>query len=159
MPNLPVGYSGLDDFFHMPGIMVENGRYAFNPQMEWTGGGLASTTADLAKWAKIYYEALLFSDETLETIITPNQHGVLSEYDSYGTGSFIFNSELGKAYGHTGFVPGFRSIFIYLPQQKVAAAFQTNCDTFEGKLTLLHCVVEILKAKYQVCKTVLHEMR
>ncbi|NOU61071.1 serine hydrolase domain-containing protein [Marinifilum caeruleilacunae] len=148
IPRLPNGYSGLDDFFHMPKQMVADGKYAFNPQMEWTGGGFASTTSDLAKWAKLYYEALPFSDETLEMIITPNPNGVLSEYDSYGMGSFIFKTSHGKAYGHSGFVPGFRSIFVYFPDHKIAAAFQTNCDTHKGKMTLLHCVDEILKAEF-----------
>lgn len=144
LPNLPNGYSGLSEFFHMPKQMVVDGKYAFNPQMEWTGGGFASTTADLAKWAKLYYEALLFSDETLQMIVTPNENGILSEYDSYGMGSFIFNTKLGKAYGHSGFVPGFRSLFLYFPKQKVAVAFQTNCDSNNSEMTLLHCVVDIL---------------
>lgn len=148
IPRLPVGYSGLDEFFHMPQQMVVDGMYAFNPQMEWTGGGYASTTSDLAKWAKFYYEALPFSNEMLQKIITPNPNGVLSEHDAYGMGSFIFKSAHGKAYGHTGFVPGFRSIFLYYPEQKIAVAFQTNCDSYKGKMTLLHCVDEILKAEF-----------
>lgn len=38
----------------------------FNPQMEWTGGGYASTTSDLVKWTKAYYEAECFSKSSLK---------------------------------------------------------------------------------------------
>ncbi|WP_421920894.1 serine hydrolase domain-containing protein [Marinifilum sp.] len=148
MPRLPIGYSGLDPFFHMPKQVVVDGRYVMNPQMEWTGGGYVSTTSDLAKWAQLYYKAMPFSDETLRKIVTPNPNGVLNEYDSYGMGSFIFKTKHGKAYGHTGFVPGFRSIFLYFPDLKIAVAFQTNCDTYKGKMTLLHCVEEMLKDEF-----------
>ncbi len=43
-------------------------------------------------------------------------------------GSFIFDTQHGKAYGHTGFVPGFQSIFAYYPKLKLAVAIQINCD-------------------------------
>jgi hypothetical protein len=32
--------------------MLVNGAYVVNPQFEWTGGGLATTAMDLARWAK-----------------------------------------------------------------------------------------------------------
>jgi len=129
IPNLPVAYSNLDDFFRMPGIVVVDGKYIFNPQMEWTGGGIASTTPDLAKWAKLYYEHELFSAESLQKIITPIPQGLeTGPNESYGMGSFILETEQGKAYSHTGFIPGFQSIFAYFPEKKIAVAMQSNCD-------------------------------
>ena len=44
---------------------VTEKKYFMNPQVEWTGGGMASTTEDLAKWAKIYYEGKLVSKTSL----------------------------------------------------------------------------------------------
>ena len=65
----PQGYSNLPEFFRIPERVVEDGKYCFNPQMEWTGGGFASTTKDLANWAWTYYNGDLFSDSLASQII------------------------------------------------------------------------------------------
>ena len=129
IPNLATGYSNMGEAFFVPNKTVKNGQYFINPQLEWTGGGVASTTSDLAKWAKLYYEGKLFSQETLNLITTPNPNGVdVVDKGSYGMGSFIYQSQFGEAYGHSGFMPGFNAIFIYYPDKKIAAAVQLNCD-------------------------------
>lgn len=142
--NLPIGYSRLPEIFKMPDKVVVNGVYAFNPQMEWTGGGIASTTSDLAKWAKIYYEGKLFSDTLLKKMITPNKNAITIEDGlAYGMGSFIYTTKHGNVYGHTGFVPGFVSIFAYYPEQKIAMAMQINCDFAKEKMSLIDYLDEI----------------
>ena len=146
IPNLSGGYSKLDAFFRMPEKMVVDGKYAFNPQMEWTGGGFASTTSDLAKWAKAYYEAKYFSTESLNQIVTPNKNALdLGGETAYGMGSFIFGSKHGKMYGHTGFVPGFLSVFGYFPESKTAVALQVNCDYATEKMSLNAYLYKILE--------------
>lgn len=148
LPNLTNGYCQLPPFFRMPGTMVENGLYAFNPQMEWTGGGMASTTPDLARWAKAYYTAEVFSEASLQQITTPNKNAQqFRNGDAYGMGSFIYNTKLGKAYGHTGFVPGFNALFAYFPDKEMAVAVQVNCDCVESKILLINIVEEILAEK------------
>jgi len=133
--------------FRMPEIVVVDGKYAFNPQMEWTGGGMASTTPDLARWAKIYYEGQLFSDSLLNKITTPNSNAkMLDDSLAYGMGSFIYKTKFGKALGHTGFVPGFVSIFAYYPDKKIAVALQINCDYAADKLKLIDYLDKILVA-------------
>ncbi len=147
--NLPVGYSRLPEMFEMPGVVVTDGIYAFNPQMEWTGGGMASTTPDLCKWAKYYYEANLFSDSLVTLMTTVNPNGkMIAENTSYGSGSFIYNTKFGTAYGHTGFVPGFVSIFAYFRQQKMSVAMQINCDYAKEKMSLLEYLERILQEGY-----------
>lgn len=144
MPNLPVGYSRLPAFFRIPGTVVTDGKYLFNPQMEWTGGGFASTTSDLAKWAELYYENALFSSASLEKIITPTPQGAhIGPNEAYGMGSFIFDTKLGIAYGHSGFMPGFNSIFAYFPEYQTAVALQVNCDYASQKISLVE-YLEIL---------------
>ena len=107
---------------------------------------MVSTTADLAKWAKIYFEAKLFSDETLRRMVTINPYGkdAIGKGLSYGEGSFIYETKLGTAYGHTGFVPGFVSIFAYYPKQKLAVALQVNCDYAAEKISLVNYLDRIL---------------
>ena len=145
MPNLPIGYSRLPDKFCMPEKTVTNGRYVFNPQMEWTGGGFASTTSDLARWAKIYYEGKLFSANMLKRITTPNSQGInIQENESYGMGSFIYETPHGKCFAHTGFFPGFMSVFAYYPDRKVAVALQINCDYAKKNMSLIGYLNRIL---------------
>ena len=127
--NLAQGYSRLPEGFHVPNKTVTEKKYFMNPQVEWTGGGMASTAEDLAKWAKIYYEGKLVSKTSLNSITSANPNGENVEgTNSYGMGSFIYTTEHGEAYGHTGFMPGFNSIFIYYPKLGIAAAMNINCD-------------------------------
>lgn len=138
LPRLPVGYSDLPEWFRMPQEVVVDGVYVFNPQLEWTGGGMASTTADLARWAGVYYTGKLFSDSLLQKIITPNdQANNLDPIMSYGMGSFIYKTKHGLAYAHTGFVPGFNSISAYYPELDLAVALQVNCDYAAQKMPLI----------------------
>ncbi|NOQ26692.1 MAG: serine hydrolase [Bacteroidales bacterium] len=142
--NLSVGYSKPNELFSMPGAVVVDGECIFNPQFEWTGGGIACTTSDLAKWAKIYYESELFSKETLNQMVTPNKNGKLTDNLSYGMGSFIYNTKLGEMYGHSGTFPGYKSIFVYHPQLEIAIALQINCDYATEKMSLVEYLERIL---------------
>lgn len=144
LPNLAVGYSDLEDFM-TPSVTVENGRYYYNPQMEWTGGGFASSTPDLARWAKLYFNGNLFSDSLKQLIITPSEQGkALSENESCGAGSFIFKLKSGLFYGHTGLMPGYKSIFAYSPELNIAIAMQINCDYATKEMSLQEYVDQIL---------------
>lgn len=130
----------------MPDKVVQDGKYIFNPQMEWTGGGIASTTPDLAKWAQIYYSGKLFSDSLHRIMIAPNENGVnIADNLSYGAGSFIYSTKVGKAYGHTGFMPGFTSIFAYFPDYDMAMALQINCDYSKKNMELINYLEEIVE--------------
>ena len=56
VPGLVQGYAGADNPFGGTDEMIKDGRFAVNPQFEWTGGGLAVTSLDLARWGKLLYE-------------------------------------------------------------------------------------------------------
>ena len=146
--NIAVGYSEFKTLFDKTSKVIFDGKYCFNPQMEWTGGGFVCSTPDLAKWAKIFYEHKLFSEESFSEIVTVNPNGTnVMPMASYGTGSFIYETSLGKAYGHTGFVPGFVSIFAYYPKQKKAVAMQINCDYAKRKMNLIEYLNRITAIK------------
>ena len=59
-------------------------------------------------------------------------------------GSFIYDTGLGKAYGHTGFVPGFNSVFAWYPDKGIAVAMQVNCDYAASKMSLVDYLDRIL---------------
>jgi len=60
-------------------------------------------------------------------------------------GSFIFQTELGELYGHTGSFPGFVSIFAYHPQLEIAIAMQINCDYAKEKMSLIEYLERLLE--------------
>lgn len=136
-PNSSNTYS-REELFNMPGTVFVDGVCRFNPQMENAGGGYVSTTADLAKWAKYYYEGVVFSDSLKKIIQTVSPDGE-NVYDGWhcGAGIFILDTKFGKAYGHTGLMVGTRSIMLYFPDLKISAAMQMNTDKPEGDLGLL----------------------
>ena len=53
LPGLAPGYSNPRSPFHIDGVTMTNGVSILNPQFEWTGGGVASTPAGLARFAKL----------------------------------------------------------------------------------------------------------
>lgn len=129
IPGLIAGYSKLPAQFKIPAKTLDQGKYPFNPQMEWTGGGIASTAHDLAAWCKMYFEGKVFSQALVQQMTQPNPNGVkaMGPHD-YGRASFIYHTPQGTAYGHSGFMPGFNALMAYFPEQKLAVAIQLNCD-------------------------------
>jgi D-alanyl-D-alanine carboxypeptidase len=125
VPGLVQGYAGEKNPFGGTDEMIKNGRFAVNPQFEWTGGGLAVTSLDLAKWGKILYEGKAFD----ATMMTPFLDGVparLGPESKYGLGVIIRPSPLGITYGHSGFMPGYQTELMYFPQLKTSIAVQVN---------------------------------
>ena len=149
---LACGYSQLPPSFHIPNQVVnDEGSYVFNPQVEWTGGGLASTTSDLVKWCHIYYNGSVIKDQLKPDMILIHENGrnAYETIHSYGMGTFIYDTKYGTAYGHSGFMPGYNSIMAYFPDLNISCALQTNCDYAgrEMKLTeyLETCIKSIIR--------------
>ena len=102
-----------------------DGEFVINPQLEWTGGGLATTAVALARWAKLVYEGHVFPDSLLPEMLD----GVDTDDGlKYGLGVFIWQTPLGPAYGHGGFFPGYRSQMMYFPDHRFAVAIQFNTN-------------------------------
>lgn len=122
-PTNPLGFSGR---------MVADGKFIINPQIEWAGGGLATTPADLARWAKLLFDGRAFRKaETLETMLSgvemaKGRGG--TRVSKYGMGVMIRDSKWGTVYGHGGWFPGYRTELAYFPERKTAIAVQFNTD-------------------------------
>ena len=63
------GYAGPNNPFGGKDAMINEGRFAINPQFEWTGGGFASTAHDFARWAKMIYEGRAYSSDLLPQVL------------------------------------------------------------------------------------------
>ena len=119
------GYAGANNPFGGSDVMLVEGRMVINPQFEWTGGGMATTASDLARWGKRLYEGGAFDASMLPKLLD----GVparLGQNTKYGLGVIIRETALGTLYGHSGFFPGYQAEVLYLPAQKAAVAFQVN---------------------------------
>jgi D-alanyl-D-alanine carboxypeptidase len=119
------GYAGANNPFGGKDKMIENGRFIVNPQLEWTGGGWASTGEDLARWAKTMYEGKAF-DASLVPVMLDGVPAKLGRDAKYGLGVIIRPTQAGLSYGHSGFFPGYMTDMMYFPEQKIAVAVQVN---------------------------------
>jgi D-alanyl-D-alanine carboxypeptidase len=125
IPGLVQGYAGQGNPFGGTDEMIVDGAFVLNPQFEWTGGGMASTTEDLARWAKDLYEGRAFPPRMLEEMLkgVPARLGPESKY---GLGVILRPSAFGNTYGHSGFFPGYLTEMVYFPDHKLAVAVQVN---------------------------------
>jgi len=124
------GYTSYTDVFLLPEkVLLDNGKFAFNPQMEFAGGGIACTASDLAKWGKVYYSGQLFSKEAYKLMLTPSVfETTLADNAQYGMACIIWNDEGKLSFGHTGFFPGYLTIVEFIPGQDICIAMQWNTD-------------------------------
>lgn len=130
LPGLCAGYSALPAFFHQPTKTGEEGRYGFNPQLEWTGGGLVGTASDLARWGAALFGGKVLSEAWLTRMRTPSGWPTgMADGAEYGLGLILWQTPYGPAWGHSGFVPGFNAVLEHLPQRGITLALMCNSDT------------------------------
>jgi len=131
VPGLIQGYAGMENPFRVPDAVIVDGEFAINPQFEWTGGGLASTTEDLARWAKALYEGRAF-DNSLLPLLLDGVPARLGPNTQYGLGVIIRSTRLGASWGHSGFFPGYLTEMAYFPDHEIAVAVQVNTSDFQN---------------------------
>ena len=146
IPGLAQGYAGPRNPFG-PSEMLDGAVFAFNPQFEWTGGGIASTGGDLARWIWALFRGRAFDPDFLPVMLD----GVparLGPNTRYGLGVIIRPSPLGESWGHSGFFPGYLAEAAYFPDYEVAVAVQVNTSDFAalamGPWAMLLAVAEVV---------------
>jgi D-alanyl-D-alanine carboxypeptidase len=134
LPGLIPGYTSLSETLFIPGRVAEKEKYAFNPQLEWTGGGVVTNGSDLVSWAKQLYGGDFLTPGSLKMMVTPVPFSTsLPENAGYGLGCIIGETGGVKFYGHSGFVPGYLTIVEYVPSFDLALAMQVNSDALHGE--------------------------
>ena len=145
IPGLVQGYGGPDNPFG-PAEMLVDGVFAFNPQFEWTGGGIASTAADLARWGKALYEGRAF-DAALLPVMLDGVPARLGPNARYGLGAIIRPTPLGESWGHSGYFPGYLTEMAYFPEHGIAVAVQVNSSDFRAlRMSPAAMLLELAKA-------------
>jgi D-alanyl-D-alanine carboxypeptidase len=109
---------------------MRNGVLLYNPALEWTGGGLAASSADLVRWARALYTGRALPLPYLHELFASVPAG--SAHERYGLGVDIEGVGAGTSYGHTGSIPGYRSVMRYFPNSDITVAVQVNDDLEEG---------------------------
>jgi D-alanyl-D-alanine carboxypeptidase len=132
---LAAGYTAPDNAMGLPAkTTVAPGVMAWNPAVEWTGGGFVSHPRDLAVWAKALYEGKAmagnYREELLRAVpVTGFFLDLITGGIRYGAGVGIYEkTPLGPTYGHGGGIPGYSSSMRYYPKHGFAVAFQVNTD-------------------------------
>ncbi|MCC6677944.1 MAG: beta-lactamase family protein [Phycisphaerales bacterium] len=128
LEGLVSGYTGPGNPFPVPREVAVGGVYAINPQFEWTGGGYISSSADLARWARLLWGGRVLKPETMQEV----SRGVKAKTgpdDEYGLGVQMWPSRHGPVMAHTGWFPGYVTLMAYYPERGVAVAVQVNTDS------------------------------
>ncbi|WP_417566514.1 serine hydrolase domain-containing protein [Marinobacter sp.] len=130
LPGLAAGYVAADNPFGFPAKTTdENGVMVWNPALEWTGGGLISTSRDLAQWGSALFGGQAVSEEILSTMLQPVPVGNDMPGTYYGLGITIsLSGPLSPVYGHGGWIPGYSSSLRHYAGSGITIAFQVNSD-------------------------------
>lgn len=108
--------------------MSDDGTLELNPGTEWTGGGLATTPSMLVSFYAALADGRVVAPETLQHMMAdgpaiPDRPGA-----RYGYGLYVDDGALGRAFGHGGWYPGYRTIVRHWLEPHVTLAVQTNAD-------------------------------
>lgn len=130
LAGLATGYMSPDNRFGLPvKTLDEHGRLQWHPAVEWTGGGLVSTSCDLARWGAILFAGQAVAGDYLPELLSSVAVDPDSAAVQYGTGVAIHsNGPFGPVYGHAGWIPGYTSSLRHYPGYGVTIAFQINTD-------------------------------
>jgi len=125
IPGLIQGYAGEGNAFTRTDEVIQDGKFAINPQFEWAGGGFAGTPRTLARWAADIYEGRAYDPALLEEALD-GVSARLGPGTEYGLGVIIWPMRVGTAWGHSGFFPGYLTEMRYFPDHRIAIAWQVN---------------------------------
>lgn len=137
LPGVANGYAGpRNELGGYDASVVARGatsRLAINPQFEWTGGGVASTSEDLARWAWRLYEGRVIDSSLVRLMVASAVPARLGPAVKYGLGVIVRPSPHGETWGHSGFFPGYATQVSYFPALRMAVALQVNdTDPYPG---------------------------
>ena len=99
----------------------------------FSAGSIASTTGDLARWARALYGGDVLAPASLAQMLTFDPEIIRYAALAYGLGvSRVKIDGRFVAVGHTGALAGTRAAIRWLPKQQVSVAVTFNRDLFTG---------------------------
>lgn len=105
-------------------------------------GGIVSTASDLVKFSDALFSGKIISLENVEKMKTIK--------DKYGMGLFKFPFESNIAYGHTGGIDGFSSVFSHFDNGNYSYALVSNGSNFNNNNISIAVLSAILNKPYSI---------
>jgi D-alanyl-D-alanine carboxypeptidase len=128
LPGLVPGYTTEGNPFGLPRKVAQGGRHAMNPQLEHGGGGVMSTSADLARWAVALYHGGAIPPDLMGEVLESRPAPRVGPGMEYGLGVVVGRDSNGPHWGHTGWFPGYGTVLAYYPERGLGFALQVNTD-------------------------------
>lgn len=133
LPGLTQGYAnGKNPLLQGPTMIGADGQLTYNPSIEFTAGGFATNSGDLARWAKAVYSGRVLTAASVDLILERPSLATTQAEDRvyYGLGVRVSGAskDTAASYGHDGYIPGYRSSMRYFPAYDAAIAFQINTE-------------------------------
>lgn len=132
IPGLVPGYVGAGDpILPAGGDVMKDGVLVINPQLEWAGGGFATSPVDLARWGHELYAGTALSEKARKLMIDAAVPAKLGAGSMYGLGVIVrppapATGMTSVTWGHSGYFPGYMSELIYVVDTGVTLAIQIN---------------------------------
>jgi CubicO group peptidase (beta-lactamase class C family) len=105
-------------------------------------GAIISTPNDLTKFIQALFDLKLVSQESLASMKTIR--------DGYGLGMQTYQLDGKTFYGHGGAIDGFKSILVYLPEEKLAVAYTSNGAVYPRNNILLGVIDIYYNKPFQI---------
>jgi D-alanyl-D-alanine carboxypeptidase len=159
IPGLAQGYAnGRNALLLGPTMLGEGGALTYDPSIEFTAGGFASNAGDLARWAFALYGGHALDATALAEMVAAPTRATGARHYGLGSGVFPAADGLPAAYGHDGYIPGYRSSMRYYPAAGIAIALQVNTEDGyweEGKQGVPAGHLDFTSLREQITRTVL----
>jgi D-alanyl-D-alanine carboxypeptidase len=130
LAGLAAGYMATDNPFGFPRKTTRaDGTMQWHPGFEWAGGGLVSTSRDLAVWGSALFRGHAMSGRYLADLVDSVPVSADSADVRYGAGVAIYRTgSYGPVYGHGGWIPGYSTSLRFYVDHGITVAFQINTD-------------------------------
>ena len=128
----PFGFNVPDWLFNFLVKKVDkHGRFlnfdnAYHPSLVWSAGGFISNTEDLGLLAQGVFTGKLFSQNLLNQMMKTRVGSAFDFPVIYGLGAMSIKTPYGRAYGHTGLIPGFETVNYYFPDHDISLIASQN---------------------------------
>ena len=123
--NLAIGYEYIDSNLTIPDYYT----------MDWpfSAGNIVSTPSDLLKWNNALFQGKIIEDSLLAYAHTAHtlKNG---ESTHYGYGWEIRKIQDENSVRHSGFLEGYLSTLIFMPEHNISIAVLTNCSNYSTEL-------------------------
>jgi D-alanyl-D-alanine carboxypeptidase len=122
------GYVGFGTLPWLPAKALVDATELVSPTVGWAAGGMVSNAADLTRFYAALLAGRLLRPDLLTAMRTPSSVTVGTPF-RYGLGLEQFPTECGRAYGHLGDGPGYRTAVYARADGRRVAVVMVNIDS------------------------------